>query len=310
MTALEFRVPISPIPGFYASVRLIAVSLARLGPPYSSARLLVSVGDYADLSRVKAENEWAAAYPIEWRIVSHELFETQSYMATGADRYCEPARADTVVLCDADTCPVARFDELLSRMAGARAKVMAGLQAHFSPFGGSASSNEGKWRELLAGAGFTNQPLVWRYSMDPEGLMGSAPPYFNYGMVAFNRPAFDRIAPIASQYVEIALKLLDQPFFAAQVGLTFALLAAEIDPLFLGHAYNCANDDLVWTTGLTSTKDIKIIHYLREDEFARLSFLADPAERAKFLGTPKRNLVSERLRDHIASLAGCLGIER
>lgn len=309
MTALEFRIPISPVPGFYASIRLIAASLARLGPPYSTARLLVSVGDYAALSEVKAANEWAAAYPIEWRSVPHELFATRSYMATGADRYCEPAGADVVMLCDADTCPVARFDELLSRIAGARSTV-AGLQAHFSPFGGTAASNEAKWRELLAGAGFMNQPLAWRYSMDPEGALGSAPPYFNYGVVAFSRPAFDRIAPIASQYVEIALELLDQPFFAAQVGLTFALLAAEIDPLFLGHAYNCANDDLVWATGLSSIKDIKIIHYLREDEFARLSFLADPAERAKFLGTPKRNLVSERLRDHVASLAGCLGIER
>ena len=56
MSSLEFRVPISPSAGFFASVRLIVLSLAWLGPPYSTARILVSVGDYADLADVRAKN--------------------------------------------------------------------------------------------------------------------------------------------------------------------------------------------------------------------------------------------------------------
>ena len=42
---LEFRIPISPTPAFYAQVRLIALSLARLGGDYARAKIQVSVGD-------------------------------------------------------------------------------------------------------------------------------------------------------------------------------------------------------------------------------------------------------------------------
>ena len=307
---LEFRIPISPTAGFYSEVRLFAVSLARLGPPYSSARILVSVGDYADLVQVRSENEWAARYPVEWRIVPHDLFRELRYIATGNDRYSEPAAADVVILCDADTCPVARFDDLLAMLSG-EPKV-AGLQAHFAPFAGSAAENEAKWKELLASTGLANQPLTHAYSMDPTEAMGRAPPYFNYGFVAFNRAAFQAVAPLAFSYMRKALTLLGDHFFhvglSDQVGLALAIAAAGVGTLPLGHAHNCANDDLVFTTGLSSEDDIKFIHYLRGDEFDRRTFVADPIALRDFLAVPKRNRVSERLRRHVTSVVAELGV--
>jgi hypothetical protein len=302
VTTLEFRIPISPSAGFFSSVRLIAVSLAQMGPPYSLARILVSVGDCADIAQVRRENPWADDYPIEWRIVPHDLFEAARYFATGRDRYLENARADVVVMCDADTCPIDRLDMPLRMLCGEEPKI-AGLQAHYAPFPGSAAENEATWRKLLTSASVPHQELLTRrYSMDPDGRMGWAPPYFNYGFVAFNRCAFERIAPIVHKYTLHALGLLDEPFFAAQVGLTLAAAAAQIPTLLLDHAYNCANDEHVFSTGLRSEEDIKIIHYLRPDEFDRRTFLSDPAEFEAFLNTPKRNRVNERLRQHVLKL--------
>jgi hypothetical protein len=307
---LEFRIPISPTAGFYSEVRLFAVSLARLGPPYASARILVSVGDCADLDRVRSENEWSARYPVEWRIVPHDLFCELRYIATGNHRYSEPAAADVVILCDADTCPVARFDDLLAMLSGG--PKAAGLQAHFAPFTGSAAENEAKWEKLLASTGLAGQLLTRRYSMDPTGAMGRAPPYFNYGFVALNRVAFEAVSPLALGYVRQAMTVLGDCFdlfgFSDQAGLALAIAAAGVATLALGHAHNCANDDLVFTTGLASEDEIKVIHYLRGDEFDRRTFLADPVAFCDFLAVPKRNRVSERLRRHIMTVVAELGI--
>ena len=46
--------------------------------------------------------------------------------------------------------------------------IVAGLQAPFPPFGGSAIENESTWRKTLSGAGLAHQPL-FQYSMDPAG---------------------------------------------------------------------------------------------------------------------------------------------
>jgi hypothetical protein len=307
MMTLEFRVPISPSAGFFANIRLLAVSLARLGPPYSSARVLVSVGDCTELAQVRAANAWASAYPILWRIVPHDLFEAQRYVGTVADGMLESTCADVIVCCDADICPISRFDELFPMLAIER-PIVAGLQAHFSPFGGSAIENESTWRKTLSGAGLAHQPLFQQYSMDPAGGMGCAPPYFNGGFMLFNRLAFERVAPIFNKYQKITVALLGETFFCSQIAFALAIAAAGITTMPLGHAYDCANDDLVFSTGLASEDDIKVIHYLRDDEFDRRSFLTDPAALHDFLTTPKRNRVSERLRLHVASLLAELGI--
>jgi hypothetical protein len=300
MSSLEFRVPISPNAGFFASVRLIVLSLAWLGPPYSTARILVSVGDYADVAEVRAKNRWAIDYPVEWRSVPHDLFEAESYLGTANDRFLESPRADIIILCDADTCAIARFDGLLAMLDVAHPLVV-GLQAHDSPFGANAADNESRWRKLLTDAKLPrHQPLFRHYSFDPERKKGWAPPYLNYGFVAFNRTAFERIAPLANKYTLRAMALLEEPFFSAQVGLALAISAADIDTAQLGHAYNCANDDRVFAAGLRCENEIKIIHYLRDDEFDRRTFLCEPKELRRFLDTPKRGRVTDRLRQHVA----------
>jgi hypothetical protein len=115
-TGLEFRIPISPLASMYSNVRFAAMSLARLGPPYSTARIVVSVGDCASHEQVLRETPWAHALPLEWRVAPHQECETNPCPASGNDRYAEGPRADVVVLCDADLCVIDRFDDLLAAL--------------------------------------------------------------------------------------------------------------------------------------------------------------------------------------------------
>jgi len=292
----------------YSTVRLAALSLAKLGPPYSQARILVSVGDCVSYDQLMRETTWSEGLPIEWRVAPHYACESNPITSSGNDRYSENPRADVVVLCDADLCVVARFDELLNRLSTAN-PLVAGLQAHFPPFPDRRpEANNAMWHLLLDGIGMPRRPLGYGYSLVADRDQGSAPAYFNYGFVAFNRPGFLRIAPLVTKYTEIARGFLTErpgqiPGFQSQIGLTLAIAAAGLDVLPLGHAYNCANDDLVFAHGLGDIAQAKVLHYLRGDEFDRNSFVADPAAHATFIAKPLQCRVSERLRQHVLTLA-------
>ncbi len=305
MTTLEFRIPISPNPSFYSQVRLIAQSLARLGPPYADAQIAVAVGDAPALADVIDANRWSTDYPVAWRIVPAALYEQLPHPAWGSGmaRYIDPANVDVTILCDADTCPVARFDDLLERLEGT-APTVAGLQAHYTPF--RDMDHDGLWTMLLGAIGRPDTPRSVPYSMDVDRLQGSSPPYFNYGFVAFNAAAFGLVCERLLEMLLLACRLLPSQPFSAQVALTLTLLQADIDVLPLGHAFNCANDDLLLAHCLVDPADIRVIHYLRTDEFNRHDFLTSESRFLAFINAEKRNAVSERLRQHILSLPEAL----
>lgn len=298
---LEFRPPISPKPEFYSQIRLLAQSLARLGPPYSTAKIQVSIGERPTQEEVTAANPWSASCPVEWYVAPDAVYERApaAPWVSGLGRYECPSNADVIVLCDADICPIARFDELLT-LLDRDTPVIAGLQAHYSPF--RNLDNDATWRRLLREIGEPDTALTQRYSMDVEHAHGACPPYFNYGFVAFNASAFRAIAPIMAQYLHIACTALPRNGFAAQIALTLALSAAKVEVISLGHELNCANDDVLINHGLVAVDDVRVIHYLRGDEFNRHHFLSDRERYDDFVGTRKRNLITEHLRQHVLAI--------
>lgn len=296
---LEFRVPISPRPEFYAQLRLLAHSLRRLGAPYDRALVQVSVGEQPSHDAVLSANTWSAGMPVDWYVVPDEVHARipGPWWASGYGRYVRPSDADVVILCDADVCPVDRFDELLFRLVS-MGPAAAGLQAHYRPF----ADSEACWRRLLADAGLDDAAITRRYSMDVAGTHGLGPPYFNYGVVAFNNDGFRRVAQVMEDSLWQACRLLPRNPMAAQVALTFALLRTGVDPIDLGHEYNCANDACLIEHGLVDLAHIRIIHYLRNDEIDRHRFLSTPEDLGAFLAAAKANAVNERLRRHVASV--------
>jgi len=304
---LEFRIPISPDPGFYSQVRLAAMSLRHLGAPYDQARILVSVGDYAELKGVQAANRWSLRYPVEWRMVPHASFRRLSYFATGSDCYAESSDADVIAICNADLCFVRRIDDLAMRISQAEGRIVAGLQAHLSPFGSHALKNEAEWYRLFAAAGLGKPELNQRYSNDSAQVLGNAPPYFNLGVAIFNREAFAVTAPLWEPYIELAGAHISNIFFKAQIGFSLIMAAANLKVEQLPHAYNCANDDAPFSAPeevrLHDVEDINAIHYLRTDQLNRQSFLVDRAHYNSFMSDPNLNRVNSRLRNHILKLS-------
>lgn len=323
---LEFRYSISPKPEFYSTIRLAALSLHSLGSPYDGARLIVSVGDCAELADICADNRWSAGYPVVWRSVSHDDFRKRSYLATDHDRYVEPSDADVVVLSDSDLCLVGRMDELFERLARPGRRAVAGLQAHVSPFlpwsnnpvkqyvlrrfmlirTWSAARNNAEWRRIFVGAGLGEPQLLAQYSNDTDDVMGRSPPYFNYGMVAFSRNAFDAVAAVYESYCRLSRALTNNSIYQTQVGLSLCIAAERLAVEFLSHAYNCANDDAPFEAPdgvkLNGVDKIRVIHFLRKAQLDRRRFLTDPDAYAAFLSASGLNRVNGRLREHIIKL--------
>jgi hypothetical protein len=304
MPSLEVRLPVAPRPGFYSNVRLAALSLARLGEPYSSALITVSVGDYANLDEIRAANKWSENFPVVWRCVSRAVCDAEGPgWAVHRDKFETGARANIVLMCDADVCAISRFDELLDALEGER-PLIAGMNAHYSPFVGFAPEmNDAEWRRLLDGCGLTHVPLRYCYSGISRAEGGSCPAYFNNGFVAFNRRAFQQLHEHVHPWTRRAFAFLRvNKFFAAQVGLAMAIAQQGVEVVGLGPAYNCPSSDEMLGRGLTRVEEIKIIHYLRTEEFDRHTFLCEPTAFAAFANARFMSAVNEHFRRHVLSL--------
>ena len=305
MAPVEFRIPVAPNAGFYSTVKLAALSLAKLGEPYSSAPIVVSVGDYADQDQVLADNAWSRDFPVIWRAVPRSTCDAlPPGFASGGDRYDEPPRADAVILCDADACLIGRIDELLSKLR-ARPKIVAGMMAHFPPTHLGAKKNERTWRRVFRAAGFPKQKLRHRYSVMPPEESGYAPPYFNYGFVAFGRTAFERVRTRVNRHTNAMLAALSPDalrYFSAQIGLTLAMIESKVKVVTLGPEYNCANSDEVLGLGITDPSQIRFLHFLRKIEFDRHDFLCDPEAFERFRSARFASAINRHFQEHVLSL--------
>jgi len=137
--------------------------------------------------------------------------------------------------------------------------------------------------------------------------MGLAPAYFNYGFVAFSRDAFAAVAPLYERYSNLARALTDASFFSSQICLSLLTVVAALETDFVTFAYNCSNDSLPFVAPdnfrIDSVSDIRVIHYLRTDQFDRRKFLAEASAYAAFMSANNLNSVNARLREHILNLS-------
>jgi hypothetical protein len=299
----EFRIPILPEPEFFSNIKLAALSLAKLGGAYTTTPIVVSIGGHADTDQVYAVNRWSRTYPVIWRPVPHPVSDRG--FSSGIDRYVEPPRGDVVIMIDADACLMRPIDDLLLRMRGAERPLVAGLSAHFSPFSRDGAENNATWRRLLDAFGFCDTPLDRRYSESPDEASGGSPPYFNYGFVAFNRSAFILIQPLIRSLTErVSHYLKDTPFlvFSGQIAVSLAILTVDVDTLAIGPEYNCPNSDEMLAYGLRDAADIRVLHYLRRDQFDRHSFLCNRDEFDAFCSKPFASPVLQAFQRHVLSL--------
>jgi len=271
---LEFRVPISPTEGFFSQVRLFNFALRRLGGAYSDACLRIIVGDKCDLDQVRRANGWSEHDNIAWERVPDALFEEASIWGTANWRLSIPAGdADIIVLSDADTVLLRDIDPLLERLTIDHPLIL-GHMAHYPPPADRPDFSPGPdfWPTLYKLYGAPACTPRHRYSMDVDHALPLSPPYFNLGFVAMNRGA---LAPLGLDihWTEAWLKHRVGSHMRCQIALPLIADRRGIAIECIEAAYNAANDDLHLMHNALQTHDIRVLHYLREAELDRQTFL-------------------------------------
>ena len=274
---LEFRIPISPTPGFFSQIRLFDFALRRLGPPYRDARLCVCVGDDCDLEAVRAANAWSVGR-VNWEAVPHAVFAEFGIHGTADWRLArEIGAADLVILSDADTVLLRDIDPLLACVPLDRPAVR-GHMAYLPPFssGGDlpASDSHDYWPALFERFGVPWPRLLFDYSMDEDRRLPQVPAYFNLGFTVFSPAALAVFAPRIFDFQRTFKASVDS-YMRCQIAISLIAYQQGVDIDVLPASYNASNYMEHQRRNYLSTNDIRVLHYLSTREIERSLIFQD-----------------------------------
>ena len=289
---LEFRIPISPKPGFFSQIRFFNYALRRLGsPPYRDARLVVVVGDHCDVDNVRRQNRWSENFNVAWERVLDEVFDEFGIWGTANWRLTLPAGdAEVIILSDADTVLLRDIDPLLADLPAAAAAIR-GHMAHSPPQSLNTSAPAGDspefWRWLFDAFSLPWPSATYRYSLDTDRSWPEVPAYFNLGFVVLNPMA---LSVFASEIAETARRINDltRSFMRCQIAVTLIAHRASMDIGALSAAYNAANDLTHLALHGLTVDQIRVLHYLRDEEINRSTIFL-PRHIDRFLARPLSN---------------------
>jgi hypothetical protein len=196
-----------------------------------------------------------------------------------------PDDADVLMSLDADTLPVAGFEDVLDQVAAD--DVIAGVIAHYPPPPGDDPRAE--W--LRAADGILTRPLAYPYTyslIEPGagGEAAAAPFYVNGGVVFYGRGCFDRFVPL---YLDIRARLARRlPFeaFSGQIATTLAIAESGVQTWALPIRYNFPNDPIARRLYPDDAANVVIHHYLRTTRFDRHRIFASAAAFEEFMAMP------------------------
>jgi hypothetical protein len=294
---LEFRIPISPNPGFFAQVRAFDFALRRLGRPYSTACLTVFVGDNCDIEAVRAANTWSGDR-VHWRDVPRAIFDEFGIHGTADWRWVPQAKdVDLVLLSDADTVLLRDIDPLLLSFPLDRAAVR-GHMAHLPPPSDGhalpSSDSVEYWPTLFGRFGAPWPDQLFSYSMDEGGRLPQAPAYFNLGFLACSPAA---LTIVGHQIFQLQRELMAalESYMRCQIAVCILSYKNGFDVGTLPAQYNAANDSLHMRNNYISDDDIRVLHYLRSDEIDR-SRIFQASHIDEFLNMELENRANRRLQ--------------
>ena len=314
---LEIRIPISPTRSFFAQVRFFEHCLRRLGPPYDTARLRITVGNDADMDAVRRANRWSAGRPVEWIGVPAPVFAAYDMWGTADYRYFLEPCADLVVLADADTIWLRDIDPLRGLMAErarpGRPGCVAGHMAHVPPHappGGALAGLAGAalWPPLLAEFGLEMpEDGLQLHSKDPMGKRGRIPPYFNLGFLALTPAACavmaDAIFGLQDRLLEVYASEM-----RCQIAVTLAALRHGLELMPLPAEYNAANDPYHFEVTGVAPEAVRVLHYQYRAAGVIRERIVLPEYRGETLAlrpdNPIDRLLLERVRDFLDATAG------
>lgn len=318
---LEIRTTISPTPFFFHRIHYLAASLRQLGGKLADHEIVVSVGGTENRQNLYRTQPWSNDYPIIWRLVSPEMYAARGYDATEDDRTSHLARAELLMLVDADVLFVGDVRDLLDDVESSSA--IYGVMAQISPFMRHPELPPQEWWQILAEEfGIGSLPLEyehcgWKCTFSDE-MYRHSPAYFNGGMIvgptALMEDMFSWI-PSALRAVDsvIARYSEQQPhamwddsrsmvYFRPQIARTLAMYKASLPRRIAPLRYNFPNDERFAAVYPNELSDIRIVHYWRLDGVHRDRDFMNAESIAGLIGRTGLSGANEILRRRIEEL--------
>lgn len=286
MPKLAILIPGSATPAFYSQIAAFSLALGKL----AWRRWEPSIHAFFGQNPVGEDPDFPRWSP---HLTEVEIFRVSRKRELAMGNWAQvddtlrlaPRDADVLMSMDADTLPVASFEDMLDDVRSMDA--IAGAIAHL-PFPGKGSSQE-KWARIAEG--LIDQPLEFRHAHSllaptarPEHRL--APFYVNGGVIAYARASFERFVP---RYLALRDQLttrLEYPDFAGQAAVTLAITEQRIPTIELPLRYNFPNDPRAEQLHPVELENAVIFHYLRHTAFDRHRIFATPQDYAEFLSLP------------------------
>ena len=291
---LEIHVPISPNPLFFNRMHYLAASMAVYGGVLADTRIVVTAGADEEPFDLAGANPWARHYPVEWRWLDRHLYRKYLYWGTRAQRFCYRYRADVVLMLDPDILVVRPFDDLIDEVAAADA--FSGITAHASPVRGDFS-----WEHLFAAGGLGVPLLQCEHSgfglVFEDASRRLCPPYFNLGVLASPASHVRRIGRTIFRELDTVMPIED--FFRAQTSLLLAMVRQQIPWQLMSLKYNFPNDLRFLERYRSEFEDMRLVHYLRKDQFDKEADFASPRQIGELIQRQDLHKVNRAFMDRL-----------
>ncbi|HCA27636.1 MAG TPA: hypothetical protein DEP05_08385, partial [Betaproteobacteria bacterium] len=312
LPSLEIHVPISPTDHFFTMIHFLAASLRAHGGALSSAPIIVTVGGDCEPADLYSAQPWSRNYPIKWVWLARSLYREKIYYATAVERFRHHFESDLVLMLDADMIVMRPFDDLVRQVA--LEKYFGGFIAHVSPFmmhnrqnPGQTASNKEWWHQL-----FSPEPLTeHRYRFEHTGWKTMftdpdyrfCPPYFNLGFLIAPAEQMRKIGAV----IDETMAQVDQTLttiYKCQLALTLALCRLEIPVRPLAARYNYPNIDAFRSAYPQDFSDIRILHYLANDQIDKQRDFQSVEKTGYWLKTKRLTQTNRLLRNVLRPLYG------
>lgn len=296
---LEVRIPISPKSYFFKQVEFLLRSILSCGGLTANVRFVVSVGEDMTPYDIASTQPWSRRH-VEWRWVDRDTFRRESYHATGMDRFQVESDADIILLADADILFIAAIDDLLQALTCTPA--IAGVIAHV-PFFHDRPGHS--WSQVFQDIGMPIPPDKYQHTgwgkMFSDPALRFSPAYFNFGAVFVP----NCLMPELAKSYAIQLKRAEEAkagYFKGQLALTMAIYDLDLPRVALDTRYNFPNDRNFEELYPGDLRDVRIIHYLRQNVVDRQAIWETPQALEQFLRRTDLDGSNEILRRKVKTL--------
>jgi hypothetical protein len=286
MPKLAIIIAASATPSFYSQIAAIKIALSKMNWHRWQPKIYAYLGEHDADSGELLERWRPYLSDVElFRVSDDEYHKDGNWAQCDAAIRHAPRDADVVLALDADTLPVAPFEELLDRVV--EADCIAGVMAH-TPFP-PVDSPQARWRALASE--LIDKPLDFSFAhslvpAEESPAIRMAPFYLNGGFVLHSRAAFNAFAPTYMELRHQLMERLEFSDFSAQAAMTLAIAQEGIRTLELPMRYNFPNDPRAERLQSSEMDRIVIHHYQHRGYFDRHQIFKGADAYEQFIALP------------------------